>query len=104
MRLVKQGSVGNGRDWYVQDKMAMNLHPRDLLRVRELEDEFVDDAINTDSSANELQLGIGGVTENEAIAVEIRELFAAYATSELLYARVNVKFPKMSLQFGVLPI
>ena len=52
---------------------AEDLHPRDFLIVCELEDEFVDDTIDTHRSADELQLGVSGVAEDEAVGIELGE-------------------------------
>ena len=46
------------------------LQPIDNFVVREREDEFVDHAIYAYGSGNELEVGVGGVIENEMVAVE----------------------------------
>lgn len=49
----------------------------------ELEDEFINDTINPDGPADQLQFGIRRVAKDEAVAVEIGEFVASHATSEL---------------------
>jgi len=46
------------------------LQPIDNFVVREREDEFVDHAVYACGSGNELEVGVGGVIENEMVAVE----------------------------------
>lgn len=63
--------------------LRFDLHPWNLLGVGELEDEFINDAIDPDGAADQLQLGVCRVTEDEAVAVEIAEFVATHAPSEL---------------------
>jgi hypothetical protein len=46
------------------------LQPIDNFVVREREDEFVDHAIDAYGSGNELEVGVGGVIEDEMVAIE----------------------------------
>ena len=61
MRRQKRRWGGEGEGW---------LQPIDSFVVREREDEFVDHAIYAYGSGNELEVGVGGVIENEMVAVE----------------------------------
>jgi len=47
-----------------------NVQPVDLFVMCETKDEFVDYAINADSSADELKLSIFGIVEYEVVTVE----------------------------------
>lgn len=61
-----------------------DLQPINLPIVREGEDEFVDDPVDADGAADELQLRIRGVAEDEVVAVEVGQLGAADAACYLL--------------------
>lgn len=50
----------------------------------EFENEFINNAINTDGSTDQFQFSVCGITENEAIAVESRQSIATHATCELV--------------------
>lgn len=51
--------------------------------MREAEDELVDDAVDCDGAADELQRCVGGVVEDEVVPVEGRQWAASHATCEL---------------------
>lgn len=48
-----------------------------------IEYELVNYTIDTDSPADQLELGVGGVVEDEAVLVEVGQLRAADATGYL---------------------
>lgn len=60
-----------------------HLHPGNFLVVGEFEDEFIDDPINTNRSAYQIQFGICRVIEDEVMSVKVRKLLTANSTSQL---------------------
>lgn len=63
------------RGWDARDK------PGHFLRVREAEDELVDDAVDADSARDEGERCVGRVGENEVVRVEGGEAGLAYTTA-----------------------
>jgi hypothetical protein len=60
-----------------------SLQPVDHSVVGEAEDELVDDSIGADGSADELELRVLRVVEDEMVCVECRESFPPNSTSYL---------------------
>lgn len=65
---VYDGGEGNA-DFFVCGRNAGD-EPIDDFVVREREDEFVHYAVYAYGSGNELEVGVGGVIEDEMVAVE----------------------------------
>lgn len=55
----REGEEGKGKD----------VQPVQLAIVRKGEDELVDDAVDAEGAAQQLHLGVGGVVEDEVVAV-----------------------------------
>lgn len=60
-----------------------NLQPVNGLAMGKLVDEFVNDTVDADCSADQLKLRVIGVLENEVVPVEVAEAFTADAASHL---------------------
>ena len=66
------------------------LQPVDDLAVVEFEDELVNNAVDADGAAYELQRGALWVAEDEVVRVEIGQGFAANASCQLKVSKSRV--------------
>lgn len=64
-----------------------DIQPVYLEVVSALENKLVNDAVDGHGAADQLQLSIGGVTEDEVRAVEARQGLPAYTSCELFCRR-----------------
>lgn len=67
----------------VRRKKKINLQPIRCLGKSEFVNKFIHDAINTDSTADEFQRRILGITKDEVIAIEIGEIRTSDSAREL---------------------
>lgn len=66
-----------------REKKERNLQPIRCLGKSEFVNKFIHDAINTDSTTDEFQRRILGITKDEVIAIEIGEIRTSDSAREL---------------------
>lgn len=74
-------------------KEKRNLQPIRCLGKSEFINKFIHDAINTDSTTDEFQCRILGITKDEVIAIEIGEIRTSDSARELF---IHACIPKVS--------
>lgn len=52
--------------------------------MSKLEDELIDDTIDSHGPTDQLKFGVCGIVEDEIVLIEVGELGTAYATSQLI--------------------
>lgn len=77
----------------MREKKERNLQPIRCLGKSEFVNKFIHDAINTDSTTDEFQRRILGITKDEVIAIEIGEIRTSDSARELSMHRC---IPKVS--------
>lgn len=76
-----------------EKKKKRNLQPIRCLGKSEFVNKFIHDAINTDRATDEFQRRILGITKDEVIAIEIREIRTSDSARELF---IHTCIPKVS--------
>lgn len=76
-----------------EKKRRSNLQPIRCLGKSEFVNKFIHDAINTDSTTDEFQRRILGITKDEVIAIEIGEVRTSDSAREL---SIHTCIPKVS--------
>lgn len=76
-----------------REKKRRNLQPIRCLVKSEFVNKFIHDAINTDSTTDEFQRRILGITKDEMIAIEIGEIRTSDSARELF---MHTCIPKVS--------
>lgn len=74
-------------------KEKINLQPIRCLGKSEFVNKFIHDAINSDSTTDEFQRRILGITKDEMIAIEIGEIRTSDSARELF---IHTCIPKVS--------
>lgn len=77
----------------MREKKRRNLQPIRCLGKSEFVNKFIHDAINTDSTTDEFQRRILGITKDEVIAIEIGEIRTSDSARELF---MHTCIPKVS--------
>lgn len=63
--------------------LSWNLQPINFLSVRQLENEFIDDTIHSNSPADQLQFSVARILENEVIPIKLRQLLSPNTSRQL---------------------
>lgn len=67
--------------------------------MSKLEDELIDNTIDSHGPTDQLKFGVCGIVEDEVVLIEVGELIAAYATGQLIQVISFVSQRKGLLRF-----